>query len=164
MSVFGNCDAMFVGIDDPRDVLKPLGPHSSHAYLPTLIFASEMLHPSFCTLHANFSSQLSPSLPSAFHSPHAAFSPPQLHPFSGPFTLYMLPSLPPLLSPRTYMFTYSDAQPFRPSLIDVFEEYWRRLPAYQGLGQGIDQLEFKRLLFAFFPTYKSSPLTPAFDR
>lgn len=61
------------------------------------------------------------------------------------------------------MFTYSDAQSFRPSLLDMFEEYWRRLPEYQGLS-GVDGLEFKRLLFAFFPTYKSSPLPPGFDR
>jgi hypothetical protein len=65
----------------------------------------------------------------------------------------------------TYMFTYSDAQPFRPSLVDMFEEYWRRLPQYQGLTEeAVEQLRFKRLLFAFFPTYKNSPLPPAFDR
>jgi len=47
----------------------------------------------------------------------------------------------------------------------MFEEYWRRLPDYQQLGaEGVDALEFKRLLFAFFPTYKTSPLPPAFDR
>jgi lycopene cyclase CruP len=62
------------------------------------------------------------------------------------------------------MFTYSDAQFFRPSLLEMFEEYWRRLPEYQKLKGGVDQLEFKRLLFAFFPTYKDSPLAPAFDR
>lgn len=73
---------------------------------------------------------------------------------------------PPSLPPRsTYMFTYCDAQPFRPSLLQMFEEYWARLPEYQGLGEGgVDALEFKRLLFAFFPTFKSSPLAPAFDR
>lgn len=39
------------------------------------------------------------------------------------------------------------------------------MPAYQGLPPGgADALEFKRLLFAFFPTYKSSPLAPGFDR
>lgn len=63
------------------------------------------------------------------------------------------------------MFTYCDAQPFRPSLLQMFEEYWARLPEYQGLGPGgVDALEFKRLLFAFFPTYKASPLAPTFDR
>jgi hypothetical protein len=62
-------------------------------------------------------------------------------------------------------FTYCDAQAFRPSLEDMFEDYWQRLPAYQGLGpEGVDGLDFRRLLFAFFPTYKASPLAPGFDR
>lgn len=31
----------------------------------------------------------------------------------------------------TYMFTYIDAQPTRPSLLTMMEEYWKRMPAYQ---------------------------------
>ena len=68
----------------------------------------------------------------------------------------------------TYMFAYMDAQPFRPSLLEMFEAYWRRLEAYQGAAAlppgGAEALDFKRLLFAFFPTYKASPLAPGFDR
>jgi lycopene cyclase CruP len=62
------------------------------------------------------------------------------------------------------MFTYCDAQAFRPSLVQMFEEYWARLPEYQKLPGGVKGLDFKRLLFAFFPTYKASPLEPGFDR
>ncbi|GBF87530.1 glycine D-amino acid oxidase [Raphidocelis subcapitata] len=66
-------------------------------------------------------------------------------------------------SRTTYMFTYSDAQPFRPGLLDLFEEYWERLPEYQGVASAED-LRFRRLLFAFFPTYRDSPLPPSTDR
>ena len=31
----------------------------------------------------------------------------------------------------TYMFTYIDAQPHRPSLVTMMEEYWQRMPKYQ---------------------------------
>lgn len=31
----------------------------------------------------------------------------------------------------TYMFTYIDAQPTRPSLLTMMEEYWKQMPAYQ---------------------------------
>ena len=31
----------------------------------------------------------------------------------------------------TYMFTYIDAQPTRPSLLTMMEEYWKRMPVYQ---------------------------------
>ena len=31
----------------------------------------------------------------------------------------------------TYLFTYMDLDPARPSIEELFEEYWRRLPAYQ---------------------------------
>jgi hypothetical protein len=57
----------------------------------------------------------------------------------------------------------SDAQPFRPGLLDLFEEYWERLPEYQGVASAED-LRFRRLLFAFFPTYRDSPLPPSTDR
>jgi hypothetical protein len=57
----------------------------------------------------------------------------------------------------------SDAQSFRPGLLELFEEYWERLPEYQGVASAED-LRFRRLLFAFFPTYRDSPLRPAFDR
>ena len=31
----------------------------------------------------------------------------------------------------TYMFTYADAQPTRPSLLAMMEEYWKLMPKYQ---------------------------------
>mmetsp|Transcript_24284 Transcript_24284/g.57884 ORF Transcript_24284/g.57884 Transcript_24284/m.57884 type:complete len:429 (-) Transcript_24284:330-1616(-) len=33
----------------------------------------------------------------------------------------------------TYMFTYIDAEPHRPTLQDLFEDYWRLMPQYQGV-------------------------------
>ena len=56
----------------------------------------------------------------------------------------------------TYMFTYVDADPKRPSLEELFEEYWRLLPEYQQIT--LDQLQIKRALFGFFPCYRQSPL------
>jgi len=59
----------------------------------------------------------------------------------------------------------------------VFEDYWRRLRTYQGVepdpdeqqqpatcGGAFNAFKPKRALFAFFPTYRSSPLPSSFDR
>ncbi|MGK7907043.1 MAG: NAD(P)/FAD-dependent oxidoreductase [Synechococcus sp.] len=62
----------------------------------------------------------------------------------------------------TYMFTYLDAHPDRPSLEDFFEEYLRLLPSYQGIE--LDQLDWQRALFGFFPCYRNSPLGAPSDR
>jgi len=62
----------------------------------------------------------------------------------------------------TYLFTYLDAQPERPSLETLFEDYLQLLPQYQGVG--IDRLQFQRALFGFFPCYRQSPLKPAWNR
>ena len=56
----------------------------------------------------------------------------------------------------TYLFTYLDAHPERPSLEMLFEDYLRLLPKYQAVS--LDQLRFKRVLFGFFPCYRFSPL------
>lgn len=56
----------------------------------------------------------------------------------------------------TYLFTYLDAQPQRPSLTQLFDEYFDLLPDYQDIE--LSQLEFKRALFGFFPAYRQSPL------
>jgi flavin-dependent dehydrogenase len=72
----------------------------------------------------------------------------------------------------TYMFTYVDAQPGRPSLAELLESYWRLLPAYQRLPAAAEgdveaawaALEVQRVLFGFFPAYRASPTAPAFDR
>ncbi|MEL6578854.1 MAG: lycopene cyclase family protein [Cyanobacteria bacterium J06621_12] len=62
----------------------------------------------------------------------------------------------------TYMFSYLDANPERPSLEYFMAEYLRLLPEYQGLE--LEKLDFKRFLFGFFPAYKDSPITLPFDR
>ncbi len=55
----------------------------------------------------------------------------------------------------TYLFTYVDAHPQRPSLEFLFEEYLRLLPEYQGVE--LSQINFQRVLFGFFPAYRDSP-------
>ena len=62
----------------------------------------------------------------------------------------------------TYMFSYLDAHPDRPSLEDFFEEYLRLLPSYQGVD--LQQLDWQRALFGFFPCYRNSPLGAPSDR
>jgi lycopene cyclase CruP len=62
----------------------------------------------------------------------------------------------------TYMFTYIDAHPDRPSLEFFMEEYLRLLPDYQKTE--LSQLIFERFLFGFFPSYRQSPLHLPWDR
>ena len=62
----------------------------------------------------------------------------------------------------TYMFTYLDAHPERLSLTDLFEDYLTLLPQYQNIS--LEQLDFKRALFGFFPCYQDSPLQYEWDR
>lgn len=62
----------------------------------------------------------------------------------------------------TYLFTYLDAHPDRPSLTDLFEDYFRLLPQYQNVE--LDRLQFQRALFGFFPCYRQSPLRFGWDR
>ncbi|MGK7910020.1 MAG: FAD-dependent oxidoreductase [Synechococcus sp.] len=62
----------------------------------------------------------------------------------------------------TYMFSYLDAHPDRPSLEDFFDEYLRLLPDYQTVE--LSQLVWKRALFGFFPCYRHSPLGAPNDR
>ncbi len=56
----------------------------------------------------------------------------------------------------TYLFTYVDVHPDRPSLEALFDDYWALLPAYQGVD--LAALTPKRALFGFFPSYRASPL------
>jgi len=72
----------------------------------------------------------------------------------------------------TYMFAYMDASATRPSLQRMFQEYFRLLPKYQGLGGesssgsttsmeelvAKEDITFTRLLFAAFPSYSASPI------
>ena len=64
----------------------------------------------------------------------------------------------------TYLFTYVDATPSRPSLTQVFEDYWPMLQKYQGIDPDGDGFTPLRCLFAFFPTYRNSPLPSSWDR
>jgi lycopene cyclase CruP len=62
-----------------------------------------------------------------------------------------------------YMFAYADADPARPSMIDIFDTYLSNLERYQGVP--LDQINWKRVLMGGFPCYsKHVPLKPAFDR
>jgi lycopene cyclase CruP len=62
----------------------------------------------------------------------------------------------------TYLFTYMDAHPERPSLEFLFAEYLRLLPEYQQVE--LSQLQFQRALFGFFPSYRQSPLRTPWNR
>lgn len=62
----------------------------------------------------------------------------------------------------TYLFTYMDAEPQRLTLAALFEEYLRLLPEYQGVE--LNQLQFQRALFGFFPTYRQSPIKTPWNR
>ncbi len=62
----------------------------------------------------------------------------------------------------TYLFTYLDAHPERPSLEFLFEEYLRLLPEYQAVE--LSQLDFQRMLFGFFPAYRDSPIRLPWSR
>ena len=65
----------------------------------------------------------------------------------------------------TYMFTYMDAEPDRVTLETLMEDYLDLLPVYQPeISDPEKDLEFKRVLFAFFPTYRDAPLKPAWSR
>lgn len=62
----------------------------------------------------------------------------------------------------TYLFTYLDADRDRFSLETLFDDYFRLLPEYQNIE--LNQLEFVRALFGFFPCYRQSPLDLEWDR
>ncbi|KAL3906112.1 MAG: hypothetical protein SGPRY_010671 [Prymnesium sp.] len=70
----------------------------------------------------------------------------------------------------TYMFTYLKPDREMPSLLEAMEEYWTRLPAYQGNrlkrpDDPLEEINVRRVLFGWFPTYRrDSPLPPHFDR
>ncbi|NEQ21718.1 MAG: FAD-binding oxidoreductase, partial [Microcoleus sp. SIO2G3] len=62
----------------------------------------------------------------------------------------------------TYLFTYLDTHPERPSLKFFFEEYLRLLPEYQGVE--LSHIKWKRVLFGFFPSYRNSPIRMPWNR
>eukprot|EP00884_Botryococcus_braunii_P001077 jgi/Botrbrau1/10970/Bobra.0383s0024.1 len=62
----------------------------------------------------------------------------------------------------TYLFSYMDANPSRPKLESMLEDYWKLMPVYQGVD--LKDIQPLRILFGFFPTYRKSPLKTSFDR
>ncbi|KAK9841219.1 hypothetical protein WJX74_002056 [Apatococcus lobatus] len=62
----------------------------------------------------------------------------------------------------TYAFAYCDSDKSRPDLATLLERYFELLPQYQGVP--LEQLTFRRVLFAGFPCYADGPLRPAFPR
>jgi lycopene cyclase CruP len=58
----------------------------------------------------------------------------------------------------TYLFTYMDADPQRLSLEDLFEDYLRLMPEYQGVE--LAQLQLQRAVFGFFPSYRHHLKSP----
>mmetsp|Transcript_17580 Transcript_17580/g.38061 ORF Transcript_17580/g.38061 Transcript_17580/m.38061 type:complete len:675 (+) Transcript_17580:154-2178(+) len=65
----------------------------------------------------------------------------------------------------TYMFTYMDASEDRPSLTTLMDDYWEQLPIYQPSISDVERdLDVKRVLFAYFPTFTDSPLKPQWRR
>jgi len=47
-------------------------------------------------------------------------------------------------------------------VLDIMDDYWRKLPGYQGVS--LDSLQLQRVLFGLFVSYKDSPLPCSFDR
>ncbi len=62
----------------------------------------------------------------------------------------------------TYMFTYADADPQRPSFRQLLEDYLAWLPQYQEVELGA--VDFQRMLMGFFPAYQQSPLRTPWPR
>lgn len=62
----------------------------------------------------------------------------------------------------TYLFTYADADPRRPSFSDLWQDYLAQMPAYQGVETS--EIDLHRVLMGFFPAYQRSPLPPAWPR
>ncbi len=62
----------------------------------------------------------------------------------------------------TYLFTYLDAHPSRPSLDLLLQDYFRLLPDYQQVD--LAQVQFQRALFGMFPCYRHSPLSSQWQR
>lgn len=64
----------------------------------------------------------------------------------------------------TFMFTYIDAHQKRPSLEELFEDYWKLLPKYQGSISDPEKLDIKRVVYDYFPAYRDSPMKTDYSR
>ena len=65
----------------------------------------------------------------------------------------------------TYMYTYLDADSRRPSLETLMDDYWKMLSEYQPEIQNpMTDLDVKRVMFSYYPTYGNSPLKYSWSR
>jgi flavin-dependent dehydrogenase len=65
----------------------------------------------------------------------------------------------------TYMYTFMDVNKNRPSLEKLMEDYWSMLSHYQpSIMDPERDLDIKRVLFGYFPTFDGSPLKPQWNR
>jgi hypothetical protein len=64
----------------------------------------------------------------------------------------------------TYLFTYVDGDEERPSFKSLMEDYWRKLASSQHSIQDPTELDVKRVMFAYFPTYKNTDEEPQWSR
>lgn len=62
----------------------------------------------------------------------------------------------------TYLFTYLDTDPKRPSLETLFADYLRLLPEYQAIAP--QEIQVQRALFGIFPCHRQSPLILPWNR
>ncbi|NJK60760.1 MAG: FAD-binding oxidoreductase, partial [Oscillatoriales cyanobacterium SM2_1_8] len=62
----------------------------------------------------------------------------------------------------TYLFTYADTHPDRPTFAQLWQRYAATMPAYQAADP--EAIAMKRVLFGFFPSYRRSPLTYPWGR
>ncbi|MEN9229320.1 MAG: hypothetical protein Q6L68_00315 [Thermostichus sp. DG02_5_bins_236] len=62
----------------------------------------------------------------------------------------------------TYLFTYCDLDPRRPSLATLWQDYLHNLPTYQGVD--LAEITWVRKLCGVFPAYRRSPLQLPWDR
>ncbi|MGQ9838617.1 MAG: FAD-binding oxidoreductase [Cyanobacteriota bacterium] len=62
----------------------------------------------------------------------------------------------------TYLFTYCDLDPRRPSLATLWQDYLNWLPHYQGVD--LAEITWVRKLCGVFPAYRRSPLQLPWDR
>ena len=58
----------------------------------------------------------------------------------------------------TYMFTYLDADAYRPSLTSIMDDYWKLIPIYQPSVKNVEDLDVHRVLHAFSQPTKIIPL------
>jgi len=65
----------------------------------------------------------------------------------------------------TYLYTYMDAEERRTSLASLMNDYWKMLSDVQPtIKDPAKDLDVKRVLFAYFPTYRDSPLKYSWSR